>query len=69
VSQSEWAYQAMRYGWRWEVGRRFNVDVEGALQGGFSSFLGFSDGGLLDGGFDRLGGATHSVQLRGGVSF
>ena len=67
VTRSGMGYQSMRYGWRWEVGRRFNVNVEGARQGGFS---GFSAGEPLDGPPDRRGaGATHSVQLRGGVSF
>ena len=66
VTQSGMGYQVMRYGWRWAVDQRFNVGVEGARQGGFG---GFSGGGLLDGGFGRLGESSHSVQLQGGVSF
>ena len=69
VTQSGMGYRAMRYGWRWTVDQRFNVSVEGARQGGFS---GLSGGGLLDGGLGlrRLGGgSTHSVQLRGSVTF
>ena len=64
VTQSGIGYRAMRYGWRREVGHRFNLGVEGAGQGGFGSF------GSLDGcghggpSLDHLdAGPTHSVQL------
>ena len=69
LTQSGKSYRAMRYGWRWEVGQRFNLAVEGARQGGFGRLPTF--GGLGGGlGLDRLGGgSTHSVQLRGGVTF
>ena len=52
-------------GWRWEVGERFSLGVEGARQGGFG---GFAQPVLGDAG-DRLGGAQHSVQVHGAVSF
>ena len=70
VTQSGIGYCAIRYGWRWEMGQRFNLGVEGARQGGFSGAgaLDGLGGGASDHG--RLGsGASHSVQLRGGVSF
>ena len=58
----------MRYGWRWEIGRRFNIGVEGARQGDVGGVPALD--GLGGMGLDRLGGgATHSVQVRGGVSF
>ena len=65
LTQSAVGYQAMRYGWRWMVDQRFNVGVEGARQAGF--------GGTFDGydvaGLSRSGDASHSVQVRGGVTF
>lgn len=64
VTQSGMGYRAMRYGWRWEV-QSFNFSVEGARQAGFG---GFAQPVLSDAG-NRLGGAHHSVQVRGGVSF
>jgi hypothetical protein len=65
LTKSGMGYRAMRYGWRWEVGERFSLDLETAREGGFGGFahpvLGATDEGL--------GGAQHSVQVRGGVSF
>ena len=63
-------YQSMRYGGgRWEVGQRFNVNVEGARQAGFSGAGAFDGIGGVASGLGRLGESSHSVQLRGGVSF
>ena len=30
LTRSGMGHRGMRYGWRWEVGRRFNIGVEGA---------------------------------------
>ena len=69
LTQSGMRHRTMRYGYRWEVGRRFNVGGEGSRQGGFSG-LPALDGLGGDPGLDRLGAAaTHSVQVRGGVTF
>ena len=50
----------MRYGYRWEVGPRFNAGVEGAQMGRFGGLAG------MDG---RGGGPAHSVQVRGQIGF
>ena len=68
VTQSGMGYQAMRYGWRWEVGRRFNVSVEGARQGGFGGVSAMPQP-VLGGADVASAGAQHSLQVRGGVSF
>ena len=61
-------HRTMRYGWRWEVGRRFNIGVEGAQHGGVGGIAAVDGlGGPALKGPD--GGATHSLQVRGGVSF
>ena len=65
LTPSGMGYWATRYGWRWEVGQQFNLGVEGSRHG---SFGGFAQPVLGDAG-DRLGGAQHSVQVDGGVSF
>ena len=65
LTPSGMGYWATRYGWRWEVGKQFNLGVEGSRHG---SFGGFAQPVLGDAG-DRLGGAQHSVQVDGGVSF
>ena len=59
-------YRAARYGWRWESGGGFNLGVEGARDDGAG---GLWQPMLDGGGGGRLGGAHHSVQVRGGVSF
>ena len=66
LTQSAVGYQAMRYGWRWAVDQRFNVGVEGARQAGFG---GTFDGSYGLAGLGRSGDASHSVQVRGGVTF
>ena len=58
-------YRAMRYGWRWEPGQGFDLAVKGARHGSFGGF----GQPVLGGAGERLGGARHSVQVRGGVSF
>ena len=67
MTQSGMGYRAMRYGWRWTVDQRFNVDVEGARQDGLGGFLDGLGNGPAD--LGRTGEAAHSVQVRGGVSF
>ena len=69
LTRSGMGHRAVRYGYRWEVGRRFNVSVEGARQGRFGGFPALD--GLGGGpGLNGLGaGTTHSVQLRGGLTF
>ena len=57
LTRSGTGRRAVRYGYRWEVGPRFNVGVEAARMGGF--------GGLAKAD-DRGGGPAHSVQVRGG---
>ena len=70
LTQSGMGYRAMHYGYRWEVGRRFNVGVEGTRQGGFGGVPTLDGPGAGRLGLDPLGtGSTHSVQLRGGLSF
>ena len=64
VTQSGIGYRAMRYGWRREVGHRFNLGVEGAGQGGFGSFGSLDGCGRGGPSLDHLdAGPTHSVQL------
>ena len=65
LTRSGMGHRAMRYGYRWEVGQGFNVGVEGARQGGAGGFA----QPVADGAGEQLGGAQHSVQVRGGVSF
>ncbi len=60
LTRSGAGHRAVRYGYRWEVGPRFNVGVEGARMGGFGDLAG-TDG--------RSGGPAHSVQVRGQVGF
>ena len=68
LTRSGMGHRAMRYGWRWEVGRRFNIGVEGARQGGFGGVTGMPQPAL--GGADVApAGTQHSLQVRGGVSF
>ena len=67
LTQSPMGYRAVRYGWRWEVGR-FNLGLESARQDGFGGFGGFGQP-LGVGTHRRVGGAQHSAQVRGGVSF
>ena len=58
-------HRATRYGYRWEIGRRFNLGVEGSRQGGFGTLPALNGLGGAPG-LDRLGsGATHSVQDAG----
>ena len=61
VTRSGTGHRAVRYGYRWEVGRRFNLGVEGARQDGFGGFARPAPGGA--------GGARHAVRVLGGVSF
>ena len=65
LTRSGMGHRAMRYGYRWEVGQRFNVGVEGARTGGFGEFA----QPMADGAGEQRGGAQHSLQVRGGVSF
>ena len=65
LTRSGMGHRAMRYGYRWEVGQGFNVGVEGARQGGAAGFA----QPAADGAGEQLGGAQHSLQVRGGVSF
>ena len=67
LTQSPMGYRAVRYGWRWEVGR-FNLGLEGARQDGFGGFGGFGQP-VCVGTDRRIGGAQHSAQVHGGVSF
>ena len=63
--ESGMGYRSLRYGYRWEVGERFDIELEGGRQGGFGGFSLPVLGDPADG----LGGAQHSVQVLGGVSF
>ena len=65
LTQSGMGHRAVRYGYRWEVGQGFNVGVEGARHGGVGGFAQPVAGGAGE----QLGGAQHSLQVRGGVSF
>ncbi len=56
LTRSGAGHRAVRYGYRWEVGPRFNVGIEGARIGGFGGLAG------VDG---RGAGQAHSVQVRG----
>ena len=60
LTRSGAGHRAVRYGYRLEVGPRFNVGVEGARMGGF---------GRLAGADGRGGGLAHSVQVRGQIAF
>ena len=68
LTQSDTGHRAMRYGWRWEIGPRFNIGVEGARQGGVGGIAAVD--GLGGPALEGLGsGATHSLQMRGEISF
>ena len=60
LTRSGAGHRAVRYGYRWEVGPRFNVGVEGARMGGVGGVAGANGDG---------GGTAHSVQVRGQVGF
>ena len=67
LTQSGIGHRAMRYGWRWEIGPRFNIGVEGARQGGVGGIAAVD--GLGGPALEGVGsGATHSLQMRGGIS-
>ena len=67
LTQSGVDYRSLRYGWRWAVDQRFNVGVEAARQDGLGNALDHLGGGAA--GVGRAGEPTHSVQVRGGVTF
>ena len=60
VTQSGMGYRATRYGWRWKVGQRFNLGVEGSRHGG--------DGGLM-GGFVHPGERRQRPGHQGSAPF
>ena len=68
LTQSGMGHRAMRYGWRWEVGPRLNVGVDGARQGGVGGIAAVDGlgGTTLEG---SGGEAAHALQVRAGISF
>lgn len=64
---SAMGYRALRYGCRWTVDRGFDAGVEGARQDGLGGMLDHLGHGAAD--LGRRGDASHSVPVRGGVTF